>query len=204
MADILLNNGASANIKDDEGNTPLHLISLQCENIKNDDNELLKMTKLLIEKGNGNLKKMEINLTLKIKSVIIIIFLTLGGEINEPNNNEQTPLHHAVFHGTSGVALLLLEAGADVHAQDSNGSTALLLYLKNNRKEIELVERLLECGSEVNIKDEEGNTPLHLIINLGGWENEYQMVRIVQLFISKGKFLKFLINSSLQFTHINS
>ena len=45
--------------------------------------------------------------------------------------------------------------GADVNAKDYNGTTALIMAIRNGYTEI--VSRLLEKGADVNAKDYNGN-----------------------------------------------
>ena len=55
---------------------------------------------------------------------------------------------------------LLIEQGADVTAQDENGSTPL--HLASTSGILEIVWLLLECGACATARDESGKTPLHL------------------------------------------
>jgi len=51
--------------------------------------------------------------------------LDLGADINARNDDDWTPLFHAVSHGDSGFARMLLEHGATIEARSVFGSTAL-------------------------------------------------------------------------------
>ena len=54
---------------------------------------------------------------------------------------------------------MLLQHGADVHAQDKEKWTPLHIAAGNGHTEV--VELLLEKGADINAKDEYGGTPLH-------------------------------------------
>lgn len=74
---------------------------------------------------------------------------------------ERPHLHHTVLHsaatvGSAEVVGLLLSAGADVHAVDSSGCTALHLS-----RSTEVTEMLLQAGADVNAVDRYLITALH-------------------------------------------
>jgi hypothetical protein len=54
----------------------------------------------------------------------------------------------------------LLDAGVDVHAQDANGITALMVAVESG--DVESVQVLLDAGADVNAQDARGNTALML------------------------------------------
>ena len=51
--------------------------------------------------------------------------LKLGANVNTQNRKKQTPLHLASYRAEHAIAKILLENGANVYAQDSNGRTPL-------------------------------------------------------------------------------
>ena len=72
-----------------------------------------------------------------------------------------TPLHCAVWKGHEDVVRFLIEAGADVNAQNENdhwGTTPLHAAAHANQKGI--AEMLIERGADINAVDREGRTPL--------------------------------------------
>ena len=91
-------------------------------------------------------------------------FIRSGSDVNKPcglRHEGLSLLIQAIVNGYKDIALALLEAGADVHAKDSNGWTALHWACAMGRKEV--VEALINRGSRVN--DEgcfEGRAPLIL------------------------------------------
>ncbi len=58
------------------------------------------------------------------------------------------PLAHAVWHNQPGIALLLLEAGADPNARHDRGETPLMLAV--NGGHANLVSALIRKGADVN------------------------------------------------------
>ena len=70
------------------------------------------------------------------------------------------PLHRAVRTGGDTEALrVLLEAGADVNAQDRDAH--ILLDWAVHSRDTEVLRMLLEAGADVSAQDREGNTFLH-------------------------------------------
>ena len=73
-----------------------------------------------------------------------------------------TALHCAAWKGHQEVVSLLLEAGADVHAQNQNdhwGTTPLHAAAHGNRGVVAAL--LIQHGADIHAKDMNGNTPLH-------------------------------------------
>jgi ankyrin repeat protein len=71
-----------------------------------------------------------------------------------PNNPGQVVVDHA------GTVALLLDRGANIHARDMVGKTALHHAAENGHDEI--VKILIDRGADVNTKDAAGRTPLDL------------------------------------------
>ena len=71
------------------------------------------------------------------------------------------PLHRAVRNGDTEAVRMLLEAGAEVNAQDHHDTTPLLGSVIFAGSSTETLRVLLEAGAEVNAQDRFGRTPLH-------------------------------------------
>jgi|ERR1044072_2255460 ankyrin repeat protein len=81
--------------------------------------------------------------------------------INARDKDGSTPLHCAVWKGHEPVVSVLLEAGADVNAQNENdhwGTTPLHAAAHANQAAI--AQLLIEHGADVGAKDREGRTPM--------------------------------------------
>lgn len=79
-------------------------------------------------------------------------------DINEQGRDGRTLFIHACFYGLPGVVSFLIDAGADLNLNDSEGFTALHAAVYSNHDEI--VDLLLRSGASVKAKDAYGNTPL--------------------------------------------
>jgi hypothetical protein len=73
-------------------------------------------------------------------------------------NDGYTALHIAAADGRGPMTKLLVELGADLHAQLPDGRMALHLAVDN----MEAVKLLVELGADVHAKDNKGQTALQL------------------------------------------
>lgn len=74
---------------------------------------------------------------------------------------DKTALHYAAVESSDpAVVQVLVEAGADLEARDSAGSTAIHYAAQNQNDEI--IRALIEAGADITATQEGGATPLHL------------------------------------------
>ena len=79
--------------------------------------------------------------------------------LNEGRNPNLAPLLSAILRKKTEIALLLIESGADVNAQDPNQRSAPHLAVERNLPE--LVQPLADAGASLQELDSAGWTPLH-------------------------------------------
>ena len=77
-----------------------------------------------------------------------------------PDDFDDTPLHWAVRLGQEAAAKVLMEAGAELNAQNNGDKTPL--HFASRRGHITLVQELLAAGASTSLVDVEGETPLHM------------------------------------------
>lgn len=75
-----------------------------------------------------------------------------------------TPLLHAVREGEAEIALLLIEAGADINQRSGGDQTSPLLMAAMNGH-FDMIYDLLERGADPNLASHAGTTPLFAVIN---------------------------------------
>ncbi len=108
---------------------------------------------------------------------IATLLLAAGADPNAAKNHRRSrPLHYAAdgylenpfWRAERQVAMirLLLKAGADIHAQDKNGATALHRAVRTRCAGA--VECLLDARSDPTIKNKPGSTPFHLAVQNTG------------------------------------
>lgn len=81
--------------------------------------------------------------------------------IHARDRDGSTPLHCAVWKGQQQVVACLLDAGADVNAQNGNdhwGTTPLHAAAHANQAAI--AQMLIEHGADLNAQDLNGKTPM--------------------------------------------
>ena len=90
---------------------------------------------------------------------IVAALLAAGAEVNPPSGT--SPLHGAAFVEGPETVTMLLEAGADIHARDTNGDTPLLRAADyGGFRNPETLEILVEAGADVNDRNERGESVL--------------------------------------------
>jgi serine/threonine-protein phosphatase 6 regulatory ankyrin repeat subunit B len=86
------------------------------------------------------------------------ILKTEGINVNQPDENGNTPLLLAVTGGKLEAINKLLDARADINAINKNGRNALIIISANPKPST--VKLLIDKGIKVDIADSEGKTPL--------------------------------------------
>jgi ankyrin repeat protein len=103
--------------------------------------------------------------------------LDAGADVGAATNRRHSqPLHYAsdgnpgspAWNPERQVAMLrlLLEAGADIQAQDQNGATSLHRAVRTRCTAA--VKFLLEAGADATIRNKPGSTPFHLAVQNTG------------------------------------
>ena len=135
------------------------------------------------------------------------ILLAAGADVNAAKNHRRSqPLHYASdgflenpdWDAKRQVAMihLLIEAGADIRAQDKNGATPLHRAVRTRCAAA--VEFLLNAGSDMTLKNKPGSTPFHLAVqNTGRGGSGTERARIAQREIIDA-FLRRRVSPALQ------
>jgi ankyrin repeat protein len=114
---------------------------------------------------------------------LVQLLIGRGANINAQDNYGRTPLYCAV--GSTKIARVLIEHGADVNA----GGNAVLPYALIYDKDDELSKLLIESGAKSNRKDSQGNTELHLAAMRG-------FADVILLLVKNGTDVNTLNNSN--------
>ena len=102
------------------------------------------------------------------------LLLVAGAEVNATGKlRHARPLHYAADGGPErdakrqvAMIRLLLEAGADIQAQDKNGATPLHRAVRTRCAEA--VKCLLDAGADATIRNKPGSTAFHLAVQNTG------------------------------------
>jgi len=84
-----------------------------------------------------------------------------------------TPLMYAARDGGLNAARALAKAGADVNAQDPDGTTALVLAIMNSH--YDAANAILEAGADPNLADKAGMAALYAAVDMSSLGEVYGM-----------------------------
>jgi ankyrin repeat protein len=105
---------------------------------------------------------------------IATLLLAAGADVNAAGRHRHArPLHYAADGNPErdakrqvAMIRLLLEAGADIHAQDKNGATPLHRAVRTRCAEA--VNCLLDAGADATMRNKPGSTAFHLAVQNTG------------------------------------
>ena len=101
--------------------------------------------------------------SLKADKYRVQALLHLGADPNRRDENDMTPLHHAVAGGSQYVTALLLLQNANLGNVDKWKSTPLHYAVQN--RDIDMVRLLVNAGASLSIVSIHGQTPIDLAID---------------------------------------
>ena len=174
IARVLLDYGAMANLEDNFGRTPLHLVAEGwADGTYNSEQDCIRVAQLLLEhdadinaQDNDNTTPLHLA-CYNWRTAMVRVLLDGGAATNSKSKQGKTPLH-SVAHGRylysddldgTSSAQLLLERGADVNAQDEDNRTPL--HFASHHATGRIARVLLDGDATTNSKDNQGQTPLH-------------------------------------------
>ena len=92
---------------------------------------------------------------------IVKLLLESGADPNAKDDQQSTPLHHAMYSdGAISLAKMLIQAGADINAENRDQWTSLHIAAKHQNTE--MVQMLVHEGADVHARERENWTPLHV------------------------------------------
>ncbi|EEF60149.1 ankyrin repeat domain-containing protein [Pedosphaera parvula] len=138
---------------------------------------------------------------------IVRLLLAAGADPNSTRNHRQSgPLHYAADGCINGpewnakrqvkTIQCLLDAGAEINAQDKNGAAPLHRAVRTRCADA--VKCLLEGGADAKLKNKSGSTPFHLAVqDTGRGGTGTEAARAAQRQIIRG-FLSLGLNAALK------
>uniref|UniRef100_A0ABD2WQD1 Uncharacterized protein n=1 Tax=Trichogramma kaykai TaxID=54128 RepID=A0ABD2WQD1_9HYME len=166
---VLLKRGASPNIANKDGLTPLHLIC-------NDRHDAHELAEIFFDKEFNQVVRLDardelgqtpLHLALsRGRKNLVRLLLTNGADPNTADDYGLTPWHLICMEGVDDDLFELffnreIKQATQLDARDKSGRSPLhYALLANNKK---AVEWLLRRGVDLNLADPRGSTPLHLI-----------------------------------------
>lgn len=92
---------------------------------------------------------------------MIKAFIQAGGDVKSRNCNGETPFMIAAVKRSAPQTLeVLLEAGADINAQDKFGNTSFMYIVKHPQAlmRLRILDFMIENGADANVKNNKGQT----------------------------------------------
>ena len=180
LVELLLDNHADPNIKENGGWTPIHLAALS------GDQDIVEM---LLEHGvdlnikdNGGKTPLHLAVV-RNNQVIVDMLLEHGVDLNIKENGGKTPLRIAIMNGCADTLKLIFESGkvsGDFNT-DINGLTPLNIAVIHGYKDV--VKLILKFGEEHDLNKQDRfseNNCLHIASEMGNYD-------IVKLIVESGK-----------------
>ena len=187
IASLLLNAGADPNLQNNDGDTPLHM-SLVLDQVMfteflSDHRRFLELVTVLLEAGaSPNIQNKYgynslhylfvyggiagLNFEASLIHEFIALLLRFNVDVNMPDFEGCTPLHHAVKEPHVLNVELLMRSGAQIDARDSvRGMTSLHHLLHSDNEE--MIQLLLQSQADVNAQDLYGRTVLSTAAEVG-------------------------------------
>ena len=167
---LLLERGASVHALDNGGNTPLHLWALYSGDPQTF--ELLLAAGADVDATNGDGDTPLHLLLMSEHEHGPALLLDAGACLEAAGNRGHRPLHCAASRAKAAAVDELLRRGADAHARDDDGATALhraCEQLLCSHAAV-VVKALLEAGADASSVDKKGRQPLNwLALAYCGW-----------------------------------
>ena len=194
IVSLLINAGADPNLQNEDGDTPLHmsfvLDQVMFKKFLSDHRKFLELVTVLLEAGaSPNLQNKHgynilhslfvyggiagLDFEASLIHEFIELLLRFNVDVNMPDFEQCTPLHHAVKEPHVLNAELLLRSGAQIEGRDFRGMTSLQHLFHSDNEE--MIQLLLQSQAEVNAQDLDGRTTLSTATEVGN----HVMVRLL-------------------------
>lgn len=155
----ILSLGASPDIQDKYGNTPLHIAALKGQ---------IELSKVLLSHGaSPDIQDKDGNTPLHIAAIkgqmeLSKLFLSHRASPDIQSNNGDTPLHITAREGQIELSNLFLSHGASPAIQNNRGNTPL--HSAALKGQLEVSKVLVSHGASIYIKNKDGDTQSALIL----------------------------------------
>ena len=168
IVELLLEHFVDVDVRNSSNGTPLHLAAARGS---------LEVTRKLVERNADINSRDDQGMTPLYKVVsgrhgdsgsdVVKFLLAHGADADTRDKDDSTLLHLASYGGCVGIAQLLLENGANIHAQNKNGWTPLHQSLLAVTDDVgtyyfDVIRFLLVYGADVDAQDIDHSTPLHI------------------------------------------
>lgn len=198
VSELLIQLGADVNAQDANGNTPLHHAI---------EKNAVDVANLLVQNGasaaikNNRGESALINVSGKMYGhTLLQQFLQQPLNLDDKDEKGTTALHAAVYGLAVENVAILLDAGASIESEDSQGRTALFECVNVSPSDLdfsrknEILKILLNHGIHVNNRDNKNFTPLSVAIRM----KNIEMIKILLLHGANPEFVTELEYENMQ------
>lgn len=189
IADLLIKNGASLNVKNLAGSTPKELVE---EEAKPKPPSQQQLFDLISQNKIDEIKALtqhKLNFTDKrgwtifhqacfdgCEEILEILLATKQFDVNEKTMQGRTALHLAIDKGHLFIVNILLDAGAKINEKDKLNDTPL--HLAIFLRHLDIIELLLHKGADLTAQDNGKFTPIELAQS----EGYLDVIRVIDEF----------------------
>ena len=174
IVDLLLEKNIQIKIRDQVGDTPLHLAVQHSSNAYQLTASLLKQADgkdLINEAATDGMKPILLAANAK-QAEVIYLLMKNGADLTAVDNEHHTALHLACRSGCMKSVFYLVEFGRlNVNELDCYRQTPIFYaYATNN---FVLVEYLVSCGAQLDVRDSQQYLPIHMGILLSKPDEDF-------------------------------
>lgn len=158
----LARTGIDLAIKDDAGNSPLHIAAISGS---------VEVVDILLTQGADVAAKAldgqtALHLAVERRNhKTVSLLVTAGANLSSQNRDGQTPLHIAAVNGDLTIAKYLVGQGADPEIREENGQA--IIHIATSQGHEEFVQWLVDSGTDQEAKDKDQLTALHIAARCG-------------------------------------
>jgi ankyrin repeat protein len=175
---LLLAHGALTDVREANGNTPLHMAIMQ--NHRSAVKLLLESDADVNAVNNDLMTPLGIALTRGNAGTVSALLLH-GADVHVICNGSHCALFHALHVGKSGMVSTLLNdysADEDIHRVDNKGNSVLHWLAVGKRKYAsDIADQIIGYGTDINAVNEFGDTPLH---TAASWDNTNMIKKLLE------------------------
>ena len=200
IVDLLLERNVQIKLRDQAGDTPLHLAVRHATNAHRLTASLLKQSDgkdLINEPALDGMKPILLAANFKQADVVHLLIKN-GADLTAVDIEHHNALHIACRSGCMKSAFYLIEfGGLDVNELDCYRQTPIFYAYPTN--DYVLVEYLISCGAQIDLRDTQNYLPFHMGILLAKSDEDFDP-RLIDLYKEKHEDLLDDQNNEAQMT----
>lgn len=146
------------------GNKTDTLMSIASDDFNVAESKILENTALVTQKDSNRRLILHWAAVMGKERLVELLLNFKECPVDDADDTNATPLILATLKGSLAIVKMLLDRGANVNHQNTNGHTPVKYAGSKNHKE--LLVHLLDVGGDPNARDHIGDTPLHRVASM--------------------------------------